>query len=71
MVVLLEAIALYSTSWIVYIIFLLTYIIITIFIAFDCYYIGIGRMDTALTWSLIKDIFVNCKSVSRSQNDGR
>ena len=71
MVVLLEAIALYSTSWIVYIIFLLTYIIITVFIPFDCYYIGIGRMDSALTRSLIKDIFVNCKSVSRDQDDGR
>ena len=40
LVVLLEALALYSSSWIVYGIFLAIYMAMTVFIAFDCYYLG-------------------------------
>jgi hypothetical protein len=57
--VLLEALALYSTSWLVFGLFLIFYVIMTIFIAFDCYYIGIGRLDRKVAWILAKDIVSN------------
>ena len=41
--VLIEALALYSSSWIVYGLFLAFYVGMTIFIAFDAYYLGIGK----------------------------
>ena len=41
--VLIEALALYSSSWIVYGLFLVCYVGMTIFIAFDAYYLGIGK----------------------------
>ena len=73
MVIFLEALALYSTNWIVYGIFLSVYVGLTIFIAFDAYYIGIGRMDYILAWNLTKDILVNWKPVKNNsdQLDGR
>ena len=70
--VFLEALALYSTSWIVYGLFLGFYAGITIFVAFDCYYIGIGRMDYIVAWNLAKDILCNWKPVrdESDQTDG-
>ena len=65
----LEALALYSTSWIVYGLFLGFYAGITIFVAFDCYYIGIGRMDYILAWNLAKDILCNWKHVRDDESD--
>ena len=51
-VVFIEALALYSSSWIVYGLFLACYISMTIFIAFDAYYLGIGKFEDIKTVSL-------------------
>ena len=63
LVVFLEALALYSSSWIVYGIFLGCYIATTIFIAFDCYYLGVGRTDFLVAVALAKDIVFHWKPV--------
>jgi hypothetical protein len=48
--------------------FLVFYVTMTVFIAFDCYYIGIGRLDRKVAWVLAKDIVSNwrIKDDSRS-----
>ena len=56
-IVLLEALALYSTSWWVYGIFLLFYVFMTILIAMDCYFNGVGRLDRRIGEVLAKNIF--------------
>jgi hypothetical protein len=58
-VILLEAMALYSTSWLVYGLFLVSYVSMTIFVAFDNYYIGVGLMDYKLAFTLAKDIIID------------
>ena len=61
----LEALALYSHSWWVFGPFLLFYVGMTVFVAFDCYYIGIGRLDKEVAWILAKDIVSNWKPTLR------
>jgi hypothetical protein len=39
--------------------FLVFYVTMTVFIAFDCYYIGIGRLDRKVAWVLARDIVSN------------
>ena len=68
--VLLEALTLYSSSWWIFIIFLAFYISMTIFIAFDIYYNGVGRIDRSITWLLAKDILFNWKQVYRGAYRG-
>jgi len=63
--VLIEALALYSSSWIVYGLFLAFYVGMTIFIAFDAYYLGIGRTDYVIALALAKDIVGNWSPVPR------
>jgi hypothetical protein len=60
-IVLLEALALYSDSWWVYGIFLLCYVGTTLFIAIDCYFMGVGRLDHKIGKELAKDLFTNCR----------
>jgi len=63
--VLIEALALYSSSWAVYGLFLVCYVGMTIFIAFDAYYLGIGRTDYVIALALAKDIISNWNPVPR------
>ncbi|TRY74898.1 hypothetical protein TCAL_00546 [Tigriopus californicus] len=56
-IVLLEALTLYSYSWWVYSLFLVLYVAMTVFIAIDCYFIGVARLDTRITKVLIEDVF--------------
>ena len=42
-IVLIEAWAIHFTGWVVYGLFLVCYVGLTIFIAFDLYYLGIGK----------------------------
>ena len=65
-IVLLEAVALYSHSWWVYGAFILFYIVATIFIAVDCYYMGIGRLDSTIAKTLAKDLFAKWERDSSS-----
>ena len=55
--VLIEALALYSSSWIVYGLFLFCYVGMTIFIAFDAYYLGIGKWYFLINFELWKFIY--------------
>lgn len=64
-----EAVALYSASWWVYIIFLIMYVGMTIFVAFDCYYLGIGRTDYIIAIELAKDILAKWRPVRKTQQD--
>lgn len=57
-----EAMALYTSSWWMFGPFLIFYVAMTIFIAFDCYYIGVGRLDKKLSLILAKDILTNWRS---------
>ena len=68
--VLLEALTLYSSSWWIFIVFLGFYIGMTIFIAFDIYYNGVGRLDRSITWLLAKDIIFNWKQIYHSTYRG-
>ena len=52
--ILLEALILNINSWPVYILFLAFYISMAIFVSFDTYYNGIGRIDTTIAILLIK-----------------
>lgn len=61
--ILIEALALYWTSWLIFAIFLAFYIVATVFISFDCYYIGIGRLDSKIAILLAKDILFNWKAL--------
>jgi hypothetical protein len=45
----------------VFTIFLVFYVAMTLFIAFDTYYIGIGRLDRKVAWVLARDIVSNWK----------
>ena len=56
-VILIESVAIYSTHPLIYAVFLITYVIITIFVAFDCYYVGVGRIDRLLAVQFGKNIF--------------
>eukprot|EP00095_Tigriopus_kingsejongensis_P000166 maker-scaffold487_size158652-snap-gene-0.34 protein:Tk00166 transcript:maker-scaffold487_size158652-snap-gene-0.34-mRNA-1 annotation:"sid1 transmembrane family member 1" len=56
-IVLLEALTLYSYSWWVYSLFLAVYSLMIVFIAVDCYFIGVARLDSKITLVLIKDVF--------------
>ena len=58
-IVLLEALTIYSHSWLIFGPFLLLYVAMTVFIAVDCYFIGIGRLDSRITKELAKDIVFN------------
>jgi len=69
--VLIEALALYSSSWIVYGLFLVCYVGMTIFIAFDAYYLGIGRTDYVIALALAKDIISNWRPVPRPKPDSQ
>ena len=51
-----EAFTLYTSSWWFYILFILFYIGMTIFIAVDCYYVGIGRLHHKIGWVLAKEL---------------
>ena len=51
-----EALTLYTSSWYIYILFILFYIGMTIFIAVDCYYVGIGRLHHKIGWVLAKQM---------------
>ena len=55
-ILMVEAITLYTSSWIIYILFILFYIGMTIFIAVDCYYVGIGRLHHKIGWALAKQM---------------
>ena len=66
---LIEAVALYSSSWIVYGIFLVLYLSMTVFIAFDCYYLGIGRTDYIVAIELAKDILAKWRPVHPTPQD--
>ena len=44
-IVLLEAMTIYFSSWWVYGPFLIFYVAMTVFIAVDSYYMGVGRLD--------------------------
>jgi len=68
-VVLIEAVALYSASWWVYGIFLIMYVCMTIFVAFDCYYLGIGRTDYIVARELAKDIIAKWRPVRATPQD--
>ncbi len=57
-IVLVEALALYSESWWIYGVFILFYVIMTIFIAVDCYYMGVARLDGNVGKALAKDILI-------------
>ena len=48
----LEALILHSNSWVAYILYILFYVSMVIFISFDTYYNGIGRIDTTVAWML-------------------
>jgi hypothetical protein len=56
LILILEALTLYSASWWVYGCFILMYIGGTIFIAIDCYYIGIGRLHHSIAFVLTKEV---------------
>ena len=56
-VILIESVAIYSTHPLIYAVFLITYVTITIFVAFDCYYVGVGRIDRLLAVQFGKNIF--------------
>ena len=60
-IVLLEALALYSYSWWVYGIFIFMYVMMTIFIAIDCYFMGVGRLDGEIAKVLAKEIVTGWK----------
>ena len=69
--VLLEALVLFSESILVYIPFVVFYIGLTIFLSFDLYYHGVGRIDMTMGKLLAKDIAtagINSIS-SRSRKD--
>lgn len=51
-----EALTLYTSSWSIYILFIFFYIGMTIFIAVDCYYVGIGRLHHKIGWVLAKEV---------------
>ena len=51
-----EALTLYTSSWYIYILFIFFYIGMTIFIAVDCYYVGIGRLHHKIGWVLAKEM---------------
>ena len=68
--VLLEALTLYSSSWLIFAVFLAFYLTMTIFIAFDIYYNGVGRLDRSITWLLAKDIMFNWKQIYHSTYRG-
>merc|ERR1711860_211905 len=53
-IVLLEALIIYSHSWTIYCIFLVFYVSMTIFIAVDCYYVGVSRIHLGIAWSMAK-----------------
>ena len=52
--VFLEALILHSNSWLAYILYLGFYVTMIIFVSFDSYYNGIGRLDVTIAWLLIK-----------------
>ena len=54
--VLLEAVVLFSPSFWVYVPFILFYITLTFFLSFDLYYHGVGRIDLTMGKLLAKDI---------------
>ena len=54
--VLLEAVVLFSSSILVYLPFVIFYVILTTFLAFDLYYHGVGRIDWEMGKLLAKDI---------------
>ena len=56
-IVLLEAMALYIHSWWVYGGFMLFYATMVVYIAVDCYYMGVGRLDSAIAKTLTRDLF--------------
>uniref|UniRef100_A0A0K2UJV3 Uncharacterized protein n=1 Tax=Lepeophtheirus salmonis TaxID=72036 RepID=A0A0K2UJV3_LEPSM len=58
--VLLEALALYTSSWLVYFPFFLLYVVTTLFIAIDSYFMGLGRIDRIIGRLLFKHIFFEC-----------
>jgi hypothetical protein len=69
--VLLEAVVLFSESILVYLPFVVFYIGLTIFLSFDLYYHGVGRIDMTMGKLLAKDIAtagINSIS-SRSRKD--
>ena len=70
--VLLEAVVLFSNSIFVYLPFVVFYLILTTFLAFDLYYHGVGRIDWDMGKLLAKDIVRNgASSMTRcdEQND--
>lgn len=50
-------------SRIVFGLFILFYVVVTVFIAFDCYYIGIGRLDWAIAKELAMEILCSSGSL--------
>jgi hypothetical protein len=68
--VLLEALTLYSSSWWIFAVFLAFYLGMTIFISFDVYYNGVGRLDRSITCLLAKDIIFNWTQIYRGTYRG-
>ena len=52
--ILLEALILHINSWYAYALFLVFYVSMTIFVSFDVYYNGIGRIDKTIAFLLTK-----------------
>ena len=52
--ILLEALILHINTWYAYTLFLIFYVSMTIFVSFDVYYNGIGRIDSTIAWLLFK-----------------
>ena len=55
-----EAIVLYFHTWWMYGAFLVTYVIMTLYLAFDTYYVGVDRIDSKVAMFLAK---VFCKKL--------
>ena len=57
--ILLEALILHINTWYAYVLFMAFYVSMSIFVSFDVYYNGIGRIDSTVAVLLIKGIVLN------------
>jgi len=68
-IVLLEAVALYSSSWWFYGLFLAIYVAMTVYIALDCYFLGVARLDSNILKALAMDMFTRWEPAPSSTSE--
>ena len=63
-----EAVILHLNTWYAYVSFLAFYVSMSIFVSFDVYYNGIGRIDSTIAVLLIKGISFNMMKDNKDQS---